>query len=106
MMLTLILNVLDHARNIRFAHRERCIAILPAEVRQHREFFANPFGRVAFEILRDLKGSDRGWGRYQRVDVICKPSHLQGDHPMLASNTADELPYPLLDLRQQPGLAI
>src|SRR5882672_4733569 len=106
MMLTLILNVLNHCWDIRFAYCERAVSILPPEVPQRREFFVNPFGRVAFEELRNLKGSDCWRCSYQRMDVVFDASNLQGGQPVRASNATDIFPYPLFNLRHNPALTI
>src|ERR1051326_3050885 len=98
MMLALILNVINNAGHIRFAHRESAISILPPKIPQISEGFMHPFRGLALEVFGNFKRSQRRWSEDQSMNVILYTANLNGSHLVMARDPADVSPNTLLDL--------
>jgi len=91
MVLTLILDVIDHFWDQRFVDRKGGISILPRSKLQVGKFIMDPLGRFTFKKLGDL-----AWGilrrrHDQRMEVIFNPADTQRGHSMFSRNSANKL---------------
>ena len=104
-MLALLLDVVDHGGDVRFADGECAIAVLPREAVQVRKRVVNPFGRSPFDELRRLGRCHRWRCSEQQVDVIFNAADAQCLHVVVAGDSAEVGPDARLNVRRDPAFA-
>ena len=92
---------------------ERTLSMRLVGANPHATFEALAPYSVSTEYFTPAyRGSVQAYQRLRRhqvypgVDVVFYASHLQRGHPMSASNTADEFPDPMFNIRDQPTFTI
>src|SRR5436309_15519380 len=96
MVPSLVLDVFDDLRSIRFTDREHAVSILPCKSAQMGKFSMDPKRAITFQPLSDLAWSDRRRRAGKRVNVIIDPADLQCGHTMCTCDPADIGPYAVL----------
>ena len=101
-VLPLILDVGDHVLELRLAHSEGSVTILPCKTGERGELGVNPGGRTAFDQLRGFGGCHCCGSAQQNMDVIIDAADFKRLHPVLACDSSQKCPDSLLDIRSDP----
>jgi hypothetical protein len=106
MVLALVRDILDDLGQLRPAHRECPVAVLPTEMSQVRKCVMNPFARPALEQLQGLADCKSRRDADDKVNMIFDAADLQGLHVIPAGDAAKIFPDALFDILANPAFAV
>ena len=95
MVLRLVRDVMPHAINVRRAHAERAVSLLPGEQRLR---FAQPAAGIAFQCPHCVQQLHVNRQHEEDVDVVIRAAHGENVNSVIARNRGEIIPEPRLQI--------
>src|SRR5262245_48604436 len=99
-------NVIADSPELRLAHGESSVSVLPCELGQIREALFDPMRRATFDELRRFGQSHTGGNRNKNVDMIGHTANFERLYSVLAGDAAEIRPEPFTHSFYQPWLPV
>jgi len=99
-------DVIPNSIELRLAHGESSVSVLPCERGQVREALFDPVRRTPFDKLNRFGQSHAGGNRNENVNVVCHSANFERLHSVLARDAAEKRPEPLANRFDEPGLTV
>jgi len=95
MVLRLVRDVMPHAINVRRAHAERAVSLLPGEQRLR---FAQPAAGIAFQCPHRVQQLHVNGQDEEHVHVVVRAAHGENVNSVIARNCGEVIPQPRLQI--------